>query len=54
MAAFIRKGKKAGLTADKLAHLQDFITSVKKGEAVPFEEKTRRAAKNLSHAGLLK
>ena len=54
MAAFVKEDKKAGLTGEKLVQLRDFIARVKKGEIVPFEEKTRRAAKNLRQAGLFK
>ncbi len=52
--ATLVKNKKKGLTADTLGQLKDFISKVKKGQIVPFKEKTERAKQNLKKARLIK
>lgn len=47
------KQKTKGLKPENLGELQKFIGKLKKGEIVPFEEKTERARRNLRKAGLL-
>jgi hypothetical protein len=53
MATLVKNSKK-GLTTDTLSKLEDFIHKVKKGEIIPFKEKTERAKQNLKKARLIK
>jgi hypothetical protein len=55
MATIVKvKKDRKGLTADTLSQLEGFIRKVKRGEIVPFKEKTERAKLNLKKAGLIK
>jgi|GEM_PF-2115166 len=48
------KQPKKVLASERLAQLQNFVDQIKTGEAIPFEEKTKRAEENLKKAGLIK
>ena len=48
------KHSKKDFTPEDLVHWNEYVERVRKGEVVPFKEKTERAEKNLRKAGLIK